>query len=60
MKNNPIPFAPDTMTVKQVKQCAQVLREIFDAIERDVDSDNIVFHLKQHRDQMLREWGAQP
>lgn len=59
MKNNPIAFNPDTMTVSQLKHCAETLRMLFDGIERDdVDDTNIVFHLKQAREHMLKNWGA--
>lgn len=29
MYDNPIPFNPDTMTVRELKECAETLRSIF-------------------------------
>lgn len=54
---NPIPFNPDTMTVSQLKECAEVLSRMFDGIAREVPADNMMFHLKQARDDMANRWG---
>lgn len=60
-KANPIYFNPDGMTVRQLKHIADTMRGIFDGLARpDVDNSNVIFHLEQAREWMLREWGPAP
>jgi hypothetical protein len=56
--SNPIPFNPDTMTVSQLKECAETLRMAFDGIARGVDAENIVHNLEQARDYQLSKYQA--
>jgi hypothetical protein len=56
MKGNPIAFNPDTMTVRQLKDCAELLRLLFDGIEREVDDDNIIHHLAIARERWQKDW----
>lgn len=56
---NPIAFNPDTMTVSQLKECADALRTVFDCIARRVPAESIVHTLEQHRDLMTRKWGVE-
>lgn len=58
MKYNPIAFNPDTMTVSQLKFCAETLRSAFDQIDRGANEDTIVYYLGQARNQMLKQWGS--
>lgn len=57
-KPNPIAFNPDTMTVSALKYCADTLHTIFRAIDQENDPANIVAHLEDFRDQMLRRYGV--
>ena len=57
MTNNPIPFNPETMTVKELKECAETLRTLFQALPT-TPPEGIVGHLTQVRDEMLRRWGT--
>ena len=61
MSNNPIAFNPDTMTVSQLKECAETLRRFYGNLDRvdagDVDTQNFFFHFRAARDDMLRKWG---
>lgn len=60
-KANPIPFNPDGMTVRQLRHIAETMRTLFDGNARpDVDPSNVLFHLEQAREWMLREWGEAP
>lgn len=56
MSGDPIPFNPDGMTVRELKDCAELLHRTFDAIDREVDDHNIVYHIKEARDQFRRTW----
>lgn len=56
---NPIAFNPDTMTVSQVKKCAETLRAMFDLIDRDASPDDIAVYLKQSRDYFVRHFNTQ-
>lgn len=53
---NPIPFNPDTMTISQAKQCAEVLSQAFSGIERGVDPVNIIHNLRLSMEQMAASW----
>ena len=53
---NPIAFNPETMTVSQVKQCAETLRSMFDLLENGASEDTIVGYLAQSRDYLTRAW----
>ena len=58
-EKNPIPFNPDTMTVSQLKWCADTLRMLFDGVERpDVDDSNVMHHLRQAREWADKNWSA--
>lgn len=54
--SNPIPFNPDLMTVKQLKECAYMLAQTFEALNRGIDHENIIFHLENGQKRMLKEW----
>lgn len=53
---NPIPFNPDGMTVRELKDCAELLFRLFDGLDRGVDAHNTVFHLDAAREQFQRTW----
>lgn len=56
--SNPVPFNPDTMTLRHAKDCVEALRHTFDQLDReDVGSAEIVHYLRQVRDQQLRRFG---
>lgn len=57
MANNPIPFNPVTMEVRQLLTCAETLRTLFDQVERKASDEAIVAYLEQARDFMLQQWG---
>ncbi|ARK07517.1 hypothetical protein LAV_00142 [Sphingobium phage Lacusarx] len=56
-KPNPIPFNPDTMTISQMKLCAESLRTIFHAMPTTTP-EGIVGHLEHLQDTMLKRYGA--
>jgi hypothetical protein len=56
---NPIPFNPETMTVKQLKECADALRIMFNMLNRGSGYDQHVsmfYHLVQIRDDFVNRW----
>lgn len=53
---NPIPFNPDTMTVSQLKECAEALSTVFDQMRRGVSETVIIGHLEQTREHMTKNW----
>ncbi len=53
---NPVRFSTVNMTVSQLMECADLLRTVFDALERGVDEANICRNLRQTRDSMSRRW----
>lgn len=66
MSENPILFNPDGMTVRQVKDCAQTLRWLYDSMDR-LDAmpegedkayflDNLLHHIRQGREQHIKSW----
>lgn len=55
-KQNPIPFNPDTMTVSQLKECADGLSMIFRTLDGD-GNVNTRGTVRAVRDDMLRKWG---
>lgn len=54
-QSNPIAFNPDTMTVSQLKECADTLRTLFHALPT-TPPEGIVGHLEQVRDSMVKRW----
>ena len=56
-KPNPIAFNPDTMTVSQLKECAETLRTLFHALPT-TPPEGIVGQLEYVQDKMLRKWGS--
>ena len=54
---NPIAFNPDTMTVGQLKECAETLSQAFDSIDRGVDAENIMHNLKMAQAMMVQRYG---
>lgn len=56
---NPIPFNPDTMTVSQLKWCADTLHQLFDGVARDdAPDDRLLAYLRQAREWALQNWSA--
>lgn len=58
-KLNPIPFNPDTMTISQIKDCAEALSQLYDALDRgldETDPNNVLFHMKRGRDALRKRW----
>jgi len=57
---NPIPFNPETLTVRQMKDAVEALGMIFSGIERvragEVDIPNFLFHIEQQRDSLAQRW----
>jgi len=53
---NPIAFNADTMTISQVRQCAETLRTAFDQLENGATSEDIAAYLAQSRDYLARVW----
>lgn len=55
---NPIAFNPDTMTVSQLKECAETLRTLFQAMDHDNPPENITGQLEYVRERMIQRWGV--
>jgi hypothetical protein len=60
MATNPIPFNPETLTIRQIKDAAETLRFVFEGLARldagEVEASNFLFHLRQQRDSLARQW----
>ena len=54
--NNPIPFNPDTMPLKQVRYCAETLRTLFEMLDRDASPEDIASYLKMSREYIANVW----
>jgi len=57
---NPIPFNPDYMTVKQLKECAELLSLLFTLLDRPEEGrdDLIIGNLEYARTDLARKWGT--
>lgn len=56
-KPNPIAFNPDTMTVSQLKECADTLRTLFTMLDNEHHPMNVIGQLETVREQMLDRYG---
>lgn len=54
--NNPIAFNPDTMTVSQLKECAETLSTLIHSVNRGNPPEDIVLYIAQARDHMNKKW----
>lgn len=46
MNINPIPFNEEELSVKDAKRYLSFLRDVFNGLERHVDDENIMFHIR--------------
>lgn len=63
---NPVLFNPDGMTVRQVKDCVDTLRWLYDSMDRldilpegddrDAFVENLLHHIRQGREQQRKAW----
>jgi hypothetical protein len=57
---NPIPFNPEGLTIRQMKDAADTLSMIFEGIERvendGVPAENLIHNMKAWRDSLSAQW----
>ena len=53
---NPIAFNALTMTVRQLVDCANTLRTLFELLDRDPTDEDVRSYVEQAREHMRQTW----
>ena len=56
MEKNPINFNAYSMSVNQLKDCADALRNMFEMLDRDASGEDLKGYAMQMRDHMRKTW----
>ena len=53
---NPVAFNALTMTVRQLVDCANTLRTLFELLDRDPTDEDVRSYVEQAREHMRQTW----